>query len=409
LFIDLDNFKDINDTLGHEIGDKVLCEVADRFWKTVRESDTVGRFGGDEFVVLAEGAPQSDDPEALSARLRAALEASIHVSGLGNLPLTISASIGIASGIRQSATDLLRDADIALYRAKASGKNCCASFEPQMQKAILDRIELKRDLAIALDTGQFSLLYQPLVDLRTNRMCGVEALLRWNHPTRGVVGPDQFISTLEETRGIVEVGRWVLNEACREGAAWHRAGHDLSISINVSTCQVEMPGFVEHVAAAVRDNGLAPGALVLEITETALMRDAEGAVALLDALKELGVRLSIDDFGTGYSSLAYLRRFPVDEVKIDRSFVSTMASSESAAIIHTLVELSNTLGLTSVAEGIETREQFESLRDEGCQRGQGYFFATPGTRLFIDEILAGHTASGVKDSPLADFEVAHIS
>jgi diguanylate cyclase (GGDEF)-like protein/PAS domain S-box-containing protein len=405
LFIDLDNFKDINDTLGHETGDSILCAVADRFRATVRDSDTVGRFGGDEFVVLTEGATVPAGPEALAERLRRALEAPFFLPGLEDIPLSMSASIGIASGVRPTATGLLRDADTALYRAKASGKDCCAEFEPAMKAAILDRIELKRDLTLALEDNQFFVLYQPLFDLETLHVCGVEALLRWQHPTRGTVAPDEFISTLEETGRIHDVGGWVLTEACAKGARWRR-DHDISVSVNVSARQVDTDLFLGQVDAALRATGLPPEALILEITETALMRDAEAAVGRLETLKRLGVRISIDDFGTGYSSLAYLRRFPVDEVKLDRSFVSSMAeSSESAAIVHTLVELSNTLGLTTVAEGIEDRQQLESLRREGCHRGQGYFLAQPAAPAVVDEILVRGLVRPDHDSTRPSIEV----
>ena len=406
LFIDLDNFKDINDTLGHETGDRILCAVADRFRATVRDSDTVGRFGGDEFVVLTESATVPAGPEALAERLRRALEAPFLLPGLEDIPLSMSASIGMASGIRPTATGLLRDADTALYRAKASGKDCFAEFEPAMKAALLDRIELKRDLTLGLEDNQFFLLYQPLFDLETLHICGVEALLRWQHPTRGMVAPDQFISTLEETGRIHDVGGWVLTEACREAAQWRRQSHDISVSVNVSARQVDTDLFLGQVDAALRATGLAPEALILEITETALMRDAEAAVGRLDTLKRLGVRISIDDFGTGYSSLAYLRRFPVDEVKLDRSFVSSMAeSSESAAIVHTLVELSNTLGLTTVAEGIEDLQQLESLRREGCHRGQGYFLAQPAASTVVDEILSRGLVRPSLDSTPPSIEV----
>lgn len=388
-FIDLDNFKDINDTLGHESGDHVLRAVSDRLRAAVRESDSVGRFGGDEFVVLAEGMSLWEGPQVLAERMRDSLQAPFHVPGLQHLPLAVSASIGIASGVRASATDLLRDADIALYRAKSSGKDCYALFEPAMQIAILDRLELKRDLQSALAERQFFLLYQPLLDLDTLEVCGVEALLRWHHPSRGVVGPDQFISSLEESGMILDVGHWVLGEACRQASEWHRRGWPVSMSINVSTRQIETDAFIGQVRHALDDTGFPPDALVLEITETTLMRDAEVTTRRLQALKRLGVRVSIDDFGTGYSSLAYLRRFPVDEVKIDRSFIAGMTeSSESAAIIHTLVELGHTLGLGTVAEGIEGHEQLEVLRDEGCHRGQGLLFSAPVSAQRVEELLA---------------------
>jgi diguanylate cyclase (GGDEF)-like protein/PAS domain S-box-containing protein len=390
LFIDLDNFKDINDTMGHEAGDQILQAVANRFVAMLRESDTVGRLGGDEFVVLAEGVSLAAGPELVAQRLHDVLREPFRVDGSEDTPLTISASIGIASGDRPSAQDLLRDADIALYRAKASGKDCWALFEPEMQSAVFDRLELKMDLQAAIAEGQFFLLYQPVFDLDSVTTSGVEALLRWQHPTRGVVQPDQFIPMLEDTGMILEVGRWVLDQACRQATDWHGRGHVLSMSVNVSARQLETDAFLDDVRQALADSGLHPGSLVIEITETTLMRDLETTVRRLQALKELGVLIAIDDFGTGYSSLAYLRKFPVDALKIDRSFVAAMADSPaSAALIHTLVELGRTLGLETLAEGIEDLDQLQRLRNEQCHRGQGFLISRPMEPSAIEAILPG--------------------
>ena len=378
LFIDLDNFKDINDSLGHDAGDKVLQAVAHRFVGILRASDTVGRLGGDEFVVLAEGASLGAGPEMVAERLHDTLREPFRIDGYDSVPLSVSASIGIAGGQRNSAHELLRDADIALYRAKALGKNRSALFQPEMQTAVLDRIELDADLRSALAEEQFFLLYQPVFDLDHVRVSGVEALLRWRHPSRGVVAPDQFIPMLEDSGLIVEVGRWVLGEACRQAAQWHARGHRLSVSVNVSMRQLEVPSFVDHIREALDTSGLDPDALVVEITESTLMRDADATVTRLRDIKGLGVHVAIDDFGTGYSSLAYLRQFPVDALKIDRSFISAMADSpESSALIHTLVELGRTLGLETLAEGIEDDEQLHTLQQEHCDRGQGFLFSRP--------------------------------
>ncbi|HUI02989.1 MAG TPA: EAL domain-containing protein [Acidimicrobiales bacterium] len=378
LFIDLDNFKDINDSLGHDAGDKVLQAVAHRFVGILRASDTVGRLGGDEFVVLAEGASLGAGPEMVAERLHDTLREPFRIDGYDGVPLSVSASIGIAGGQRNSAHELLRDADIALYRAKALGKNRSALFQPEMQTAVLDRIELDADLRSALAEEQFFILYQPVFDLDHVRVSGVEALLRWRHPSRGVVAPDQFIPMLEDSGLIVEVGRWVLGEACRQAAQWHARGHRLSVSVNVSMRQLEVPSFVDHIREALDTSGLDPDALVVEITESTLMRDADATVTRLRDIKGLGVHVAIDDFGTGYSSLAYLRQFPVDALKIDRSFISAMADSpESSALIHTLVELGRTLGLETLAEGIEDDEQLHTLQQEHCDRGQGFLFSRP--------------------------------
>jgi len=389
LFVDLDNFKDINDTLGHEAGDKLLRAVATRFAGVLRDSDTVGRLGGDEFIVLAEGVSLAAGPELVAERLQAVLREPFHLEGIEGVPFTISASIGIADGERASAGDLLREADIALYRAKANGKNCSALFRPQMQSEVLDRLELEMELRSALDRNQYFLLYQPVFDLDNVSVSGVEALLRWNHPARGVVAPDDFIPVLEDTGMIIDVGRWVLYEACRQGAHWDELGHHLTMSVNVSMRQIEKDVFLDHVHDALEATGMPPESLILEVTETTLMRDTEATVRRLGMLKKLGVRVAIDDFGTGYSSLAYLRKFPVDALKIDRSFVAGMTDSrESVALIHTLVQLGRTLGIETLAEGIEECWQLESLQREHCDLGQGFLFARPMEPMALEALIA---------------------
>ena len=386
LFIDLDNFKEVNDTLGHETGDRLLQAVADRFRATVRDSDTVGRLGGDEFVILAEGVSIAAGPEILAERLLEVLREPFHLGERVGGSLLVTASIGIASGQRASADDLLRDADIALYRAKAMGKNGLASFEPEMQSAVLDRLGLKMDLMTALANREFHVLYQPLFDLASMKIYGVEALLRWTHPVRGLVGPNEFIPMLEETGHIVEVGGWVLRDACCQAAAWHRDGHPLTLSVNVSMRQLESDVLLADVRDALESSGLDPAALLLEITETALMSDADATVARLGALKALGVSIAIDDFGTGYASLGYLRQFPVDALKIDRSFIASMSDApESGVLIQAMVALAHALGLGTIAEGIEDAPQLESLRAQGCQRGQGFLVSRP---VAPDEIVA---------------------
>ena len=411
LFIDLDNFKDINDTLGHEAGDKLLQAIAERFTATARAADTVGRLGGDEFVILAEGLPPATGPELLAERLQEVLREPFHIDGPKGTALSITASIGIAGGVRASAQELLRDADIALYRAKATGKNCWVLFEPGMQSAVVDRLALKRDLRSALEHDEFFLLYQPLYDLRTKCVYGVEALLRWRHPTRGVVGPDAFIPMLEETGQIVEVGQWVLDHACQQSADWQRRGHHLTMSVNISMRQLENPALLDHVRAALVRNHLEPGTLLVEITESALMQDTDATMARLGELKRLGVLVAIDDFGTGYSSLSYLRQFPVDALKIDRSFIAAMPDSpEAATLIHTMVELGRALGLKTIAEGIEDESQLEHLQNEGCERGQGFLFSRPVPPDAIEAILAASPQDRRSDSPVAGAdEAAHAS
>ena len=388
-FIDLDNFKEANDSLGHEAGDKVLRLVASRFSALLRASDTVGRLGGDEFVILTEGVSLAAGPMMVAERIKEVLKTPFQVEGFEGLPVTVTASIGIATGDRESAQDLLRDADIALYRAKAGGRNQCVLFEPSMQAAAVNRLELMSDLEAAVAHGQFFLLYQPIVDLDSEQVRGVEALLRWQHPTRGIIGPDAFIPALEDTGLIIEVGRWVLLEACAQAAKWHRQGYSTTMSVNVSMRQLESDQLVDHVARALVAHDLDPSALVIEVTESTLMKDANATVARLRRLKEIGVMIAIDDFGTGYSSLAYLRQFPVDVLKIDRSFVAEMDDGpNSGALIHTLVELGRTLGLTTLAEGIEDAAQLGGLRDEQCDRGQGFIFSRPVDASAIEAILA---------------------
>ena len=292
--------------------------------------------------------------------------------------VTVTASVGIAAGERTSAGDLLRDADIAMYRAKWDGKNRYVVFEAMMQDAVQRRTQLEMDLRAALENDEFFLVYQPTFDLRDMRPTGMEALIRWNSPARGVVQPDDFIPTLEETGLIVEVGRWVLQEACRQGAKWREAGHRIGMAVNISVCQLDTDELVSEVRDALTHSGLQPNALTLEIAETSLMRNAEETARRLTAIKALGVRLAIDDFGTGYSSLAHLQQFPVDALKIDRSFISGMTDNqEGETLLHTLVQLGKSLSIETLAEGIEHQGELSLLQDEQCDSGQGFLFARP--------------------------------
>ena len=387
-FIDLDNFKDTNDSLGHEAGDKLLCAVAERLSRMLRAGDTVGRLGGDEFVILTEGASLADGPLLVAERIREALHEPFFLKGYEGLPITVTASVGIATGDRPSAHELLRDADVALYRAKAVGKDCCVLFEPEMQSAAVDRLALKSNLYSALANDQFFLLYQPIFEIDSMAVRGVEALLRWQHPTRGVISPDEFIPVLEENGLILGVGAWVLQQACAQAARWQSQGYLVQMSVNVSMRQVASPELVNDVVEALETSRVDPDTVTLEVTESVLMRDAEATVAHLCRLKELGVKIAIDDFGSGQSSLTYLRRFPIDELKIDRSFIAAIdGSRESTALLHTLVELGRTLGLSIVAEGIETCSQLEGLRGEHCAYGQGFIFARPMNSAGVEPYL----------------------
>jgi diguanylate cyclase (GGDEF)-like protein len=406
LFLDLDGFKEINDTLGHPAGDELLAMVGARLATAVRASDTVGRLGGDEFVVLAEGSSLDAGAEVVAERLLDVLREPFSLSGRDR-PLTIGASIGIAVGERQTADELLKDADIALYCAKAAGKGCYRLFAQEMEVEVQARAELTEGMAGAIANQEFFLVYQPIVDLATERPTGVEALLRWQHPKRGVIPPDSFIPVLEETGMIIEVGRWVLAKACCQASEWHAAGHAIDMSVNVSVRQLERSDFIDDVRSALQESGLPPTSLIIEITETAIMRDASSIALVLKSLKRLGVRIAIDDFGTGYSSLAYLRQFPVDALKIDRSFISAAPESAAAAeLIHTLVHLGKALHLETLAEGIEYRSQLIQLQEEGCDSGQGFMFARPLEADDVLEVLSRHDGSTSKEhhSPLASID-----
>ena len=389
MFLDLDNFKDINDTLGHKAGDELLVEVGARLAGALREGDTVGRLGGDEFVVLTEGASLAAGAVVVADRVLEVL-ATPFVIGGSDIPLSVTASIGFAEGDRATAEALLQDADIALYQAKAAGKQRAVRFSPSMQAVVDDHRNLEVDLQSALEADEFFLVYQPTIDLSTGAFTGVEALLRWRHPNRGVVQPDDFIPALESSGLIVPVGAWVLHDACRQGVLWHRQGYRFTVSVNVSARQLDRDRIVDDVSDALSMSGFDPDMLILELTETTLMHDVEGTVARLQLLKALGVLIAIDDFGTGYSSLAYLRQFPIDVLKIDRSFVSGITdTAESAALVHTLVQLGKVLGLETIAEGIETDDQRVRLKAEEVDTGQGFLFARPLEVEDMNRLLEG--------------------
>jgi diguanylate cyclase (GGDEF)-like protein len=388
LYVDIDGFKHVNDSFGHAAGDELLRVVAARLSGLVRGADTVGRLGGDEFVVLLENLTLDAGPELVAERMCQVLGQPVDLHGTRGRTLSVTASIGIALGQRDSADELLRDADFALYEAKGLGKDRWVAFESRMQTAAQDRLWLEIDLTQALEAGQFFLLYQPTFDLQSETITGIEALIRWRHPVRGVILPDEFIPLAEETGLIVPIGRWVLGMACQQAAVWHRQGRPLGMAINVSARQLDQPGLVQDVADTLASTGLDPAALTLEITESTLMRDPGAAASRCHALKALGVRLAIDDFGTGYSSLAYLRRFPVDALKIDRSFISGVAASgDSKALIHTLVQLGKTLGLETLGEGIEEPAQLRELQRQRCDSGQGFLFARPLDVDAVEELL----------------------
>ncbi len=378
LFVDLDNFKSINDTLGHGVGDELLQAVAARLDGVIRGGDTLGRLGGDEFVVVSEELTLAAGPELIAERLLDALSQPFKLGAKDENRVSVTASIGIAAGDHTSAEELLRDADIAMYRAKWDGKHRYVVFETGMQDTVQKRMELEMDLREALANDEFFLAYQPTISLSDMSPTGVEALIRWKHPVRGVVQPNDFIPLLEETGLITEVGKWVLEEACSQGATWRAAGYQLGMAVNVSGRQLDTDQLIVDIEGALSHSELDPGALTIEITETTLMRNIEDTIRRLTEIKALGVRIAIDDFGTGYSSLAHLQQFPVDALKIDRSFISQLQhNQEGETLIHTLVQLGKALSLETFAEGIEDQQELSLLQDEDCDTGQGYLFARP--------------------------------
>lgn len=400
LFIDLDDFKTINDSLGHAVGDELLRAVASRLTAVVREADAVGRLGGDEFVVIASDLQFASGPELIAERLLEALDEPFKVSGSSQSSLKVGASIGIAVGERDSADELLRDADVAMYQAKWDGRHRYVLFQSGMQTAVQSRMELEMDLQVALEREEFFLVYQPTFNLQEMEPTGMEALIRWRTPSRGLVQPNDFIPLLEETGMIAEVGSWVLHEACRQCVSWHEAGHRIGVAVNVSARQLDDEGFVQEVERALARTGLEPDALTIEITETAVMRDLQRSAELLSAIKGLGVRVAIDDFGTGYSSMAHLQRLSVDALKIDRSFISQMTHNEEGeTIIRTLVRLGKGLSIETFAEGIEQAHELNLLQGERCDSGQGFLLARPLEATATEAFLENWSAERVLAEP----------
>jgi diguanylate cyclase (GGDEF)-like protein/PAS domain S-box-containing protein len=402
LLLDLDRFKVINDSLGHHAGDEVLVTVAKRLLTSSRASDTVARLGGDEFVVLLEENITVDDAITVAQRVLAILHEPLLCQGH---EVTIGGSIGIAfsGGTSPTSTDdLLRDADAAMFYAKGRGRDRYEVFEPSMHARAIQQLELTNELHRGLQRGEFVLHYLPIWELADRTIIGVEALVRWNHPSRGLLPPNDFIPAAEQTGSIVALGEWVFGEACRQVKAWNEAypGRSLSLSVNISPRQLLDPDLVQRLRTALADNGLDPGSMTLEISEGALMQGAEETRLRLRELKSLGVRLAIDDFGTGSSSLGYLREFPIDEIKIDRTFVRGMVEdpADGTILVQAILGLARALHLEVVAEGIELPEQLAGLRESGCETGQGFIFASP---VVADEIgfLLGESSAAERLVP----------
>jgi diguanylate cyclase (GGDEF)-like protein len=405
IFMDLDDFKTINDSLGHAAGDAVLLEIAKRLTGSIRPSDTAARFGGDEFAVLLEDVDTAQEAADTAERILESLGAPLRLEGK-ELFIRCSLGISIADGDAAAGADeLIRNADAAMYIAKRDGKGGYRLFEPAMHEGVLERLELRADLQRAMTSGQLELHYQPLVHLSDGGVTGVEALLRWHHPERGTVGPDTFIPLAEEMGLIVPIGRWVLREACRQARHMQNllpADPPLSMSVNLSVRQLQHSDIAADVRVALADSGLDAASLTLEITETVMMTDTDLAVQRLGELKQIGVRLAMDDFGTGYSSLSYLSRFPVDILKMDRSFLSNRASPQTAGLAAAVIALGETMQLEVVAEGIEYPEQWRGLRELGCGVGQGFLFARPMDADATLEYLRGADAAGQQEPSRVD-------
>lgn len=396
LLLDLDAFKKVNDTIGHVQGDELLRTVAHRLLAATRGTDTVARLGGDEFAVLLQDIRSDEEITVVADRIAAALARPVD---LAMKPVCIGASMGVATTCDASDTEeLLRNADVALREAKQGRRGSHVVFSADAHAPVLVRLALEADLPGVLERNELTLMYQPMVELATGEMAGVEALLRWAHPRRGLVQPSEFIPIAEETGLIVQIGRWVLHEACRQGATWNRSrrGEGLTISVNISAHQLAAHDLAADVASALDASGLEPRSLLLEITESVLLRDEECTLERLRQLKALGVRLAIDDFGTGYSSLGQLRRFPMDILKVDKAFIDGLAAGEKGlALTRAVFALGESLGLRCIAEGVEKPAQHATLRRLGCSLAQGFLFARPLTPPQIDALLASRTENAL--------------
>jgi diguanylate cyclase (GGDEF)-like protein len=397
LVLGLDHFSDVNGLYSWATGDKLLDAVAERLSAAMREADTVGRLAGDEFVVLAEGASLAAGPEVVAERLLDILRAPFHLGAGTPSEITISASVGIALGPRLTAESLLRDAGIAMRQAKQEGTGRYALFELDAPQAVESRLALEADLRRAVADEEFVLRYQPIFDIESRTTTGLEALLRWERPDGRLLPPDHFLPYLERARLMDTVGRFVVNEACRQAAYLHRRGRPVSMAVNVSASQLKAESLPADVAEALSKFDLDPHALVIDIAEMTLLENTDLALERLTALRQIGVRIAVDDFGTGFSSLAYLRRFPIDILKIDRSFIASMSTpAESSTVMHTLVQFGQSLGLEVIAEGIEEEGQIDPLIAANCDSGQGFLYGRPLTAVQLDLFLNMHETAGAE-------------
>jgi diguanylate cyclase (GGDEF)-like protein len=378
--LDIDNFKLVNDSLGHEHGDALLLAVAQRIHGSLRAGDTAARVGGDEFTLLLEDISGLDHAIAAAERVAQAVRTPVVLDGQEIFP-TASIGIALSSPGHTRADEILRSADLAMYQAKADGKDRHAVFDQVLQDRAAERLTMEADLRRALERGEIQVYYQPIVSLRDGQPVEYEALARWLHPERGLVSPAEFIPIAEQNGLIVPIGQCILEQACRQARAWQQlnpSAPDIVVSVNLSARQFQHPALLDDIRRAIDVAGLSPRCLKLEITESTVMQDAESAVATLHALKALGIKVAIDDFGTGYSSLGYLKQFPIDTLKIDRSFVNGLGQdAQDTAIVRSILALARSLGLSVTAEGIETVAQLEQLEHMGCDRGQGYLFSRP--------------------------------
>ena len=396
MFMDLDQFKHINDSLGHAIGDQLLQAVAHRLEGCLRVSDTISRQGGDEFVLLLPDIEQVDDAALSAQKMLAALIPS-HRIDQHDLHISVSIGISIYPGDGQDAGTLIKNADTAMYYAKDNGRNNYKFFEPNMNARAVQRQSVEVSLRQALQRQEFVLYYQPKINLISHALVGVEALIRWQHPQRGLLPPVQFVPIAEECGLILPIGRWVLREACRQAQAWRQAGLPaITVAVNTSAIEFRAKDFLENIRATLEQTGLEPQYLELELTESVLMRDAASTDTLLHALADMGVKLAVDDFGTGYSSLSYLRQFPIDTLKIDQSFVNQITSNpDDATIVSAVINMGKSLKHSVIAEGVETAEQYAFLRTQQCDEGQGYYFGRPMVAAELATLLqSGELAQG---------------